>query len=184
VSVRVGQEAGRAVIRVADDGVGIAPELLPRIFEAFTQAEATLHRTLGGLGLGLALVKGIVELHGGEVEALSEGPGRGAEITVRLPLLKGVAVEPQAIPAAATPVVRCRVLVVEDNLDAAEMLKEGLELAGHEVVVAHDGREGLARARSLRPDVVLCDIGLPGLDGYEWRVESARTRRSLRTSSR
>jgi PAS domain S-box-containing protein len=166
VSVDVALEAGRAVIRVTDDGVGIAPELLPHVFEPFTQAEATLHRTLGGLGLGLALVKGLVELHGGEVTAKSDGAGRGSEVTVRLPVLGTVGPAPEDPAARVTP-SRRRVLVIEDNVDAAESLKESLELSGHEVAVARDGNEGLARARSFRPEVVLCDIGLPGIDGYE-----------------
>jgi two-component system CheB/CheR fusion protein len=169
VMVTVGQEDGRAVIRVADDGVGIAPELLPHVFEPFTQADTTLDRPLGGLGLGLALTKGLIEQHGGAIEAISDGAGRGSTFTVRLPLREDLAAAPEErlASASATGVGRRRVLVIEDNVDAAESLKEGLELSGHEVFVAHDGAEGLARARALRPDVVLCDIGLPGVDGYE-----------------
>jgi signal transduction histidine kinase/ActR/RegA family two-component response regulator len=167
VTVRLGQEAGRAMIRVADDGIGMTPELLTRIFEPFTQADSSLDRPHGGLGLGLALVKALVEMHGGEVEARCEGPGRGSEFTVRIPVLHGVEAVPEAGPAGPTDVARRRVLIIEDNLDAAESLKVGLEMSGHEVAVAHDGEEGLAEARSLRPEVVLCDIGLPGLDGYE-----------------
>ncbi|HET8541096.1 MAG TPA: MASE1 domain-containing protein [Anaeromyxobacter sp.] len=167
VTVRVGHEGRHATVRVADDGVGIAPGLLPHVFEPFTQADASLERTRGGLGLGLALVKGLVQLHGGDVEARSEGPGRGSEFTLRLPAVDEPELAAERPAARAPPVARRRVLVIEDNVDAAESLKDGLELSGHEVFVAHDGQEGLARARSLRPEVVLCDIGLPGLDGYE-----------------
>ena len=158
--------AGEAVIRVQDSGRGIVPHLLPHIFEAFTQADASLDRQKGGLGLGLALVKGLVEMHGGSVSATSEGPGRGATFTIRLPLEKADTIAAgRGDPEATVP--SCRVLVVEDNVDAAESLGELLALNGHEVVVALTGSEGIQKARALRPDVVLCDIGLPELDGYE-----------------
>jgi two-component system, chemotaxis family, CheB/CheR fusion protein len=159
--------ASRTTIEVADDGIGIDPALLGHVFEPFTQADGSLHRGHGGLGLGLALVKGVVEMHDGHVEARSHGLGKGTEFVVSLPLLPEsvMPLEPPAsAPAAAGPL---RVLVIEDNLDAAETLKEVLELGGHDVAVAHDGAEGVARARALKPEVVLCDIGLPGLDGYE-----------------
>ncbi len=165
--VFVGVDGPAAFLKVRDDGAGIAPELLGLVFEAFTQGEMTLARSRGGLGLGLALVKGLVELHGGSVEARSEGPGRGAEFLVRIPL----AVERPALnePARAAGVAmpRRRVLVIEDNIDAAETLEEMLRLWGHEVAVAHDGRAGVERAREFKPDVVLCDIGLPVMDGYQ-----------------
>jgi two-component system CheB/CheR fusion protein len=129
------------------------------------QASATLDRSQGGLGLGLALVKGLVELHDGAVRAHSEGPGRGAEFVVELPL--DDATQGKIIPGAETsPTRRIRVLIVEDNLDAAQSLREVLELGEHLVDVAHSGPEGLAKARAFRPEVVLCDIGLPGMDGY------------------
>jgi CheY-like chemotaxis protein len=146
--------------------VGFSPEIGDRLFQPFIQADATLHRTRGGLGLGLALVKGLVELHGGAVWARSEGADRGAEFGLRLPL---DAHEPaQASPPERAPVQMAhrRVLVVEDNLDAAETLREMLLIWEHEVEVAHDGRAGLSRVRAFRPDVVLCDVGLPELDGY------------------
>jgi CheY-like chemotaxis protein len=137
------------------------------VFEPFTQADDSLHRSMGGLGLGLALVKGIVELHGGRVEARSEGPDRGAEVSFELAIAPGqrpagrsAAAEPASVPAR-------RVLVIEDNTDSAETLRELLDLAGHEVEVARDGAEGLAKARALLPDVILCDIGLPVMDGYQ-----------------
>ncbi len=156
----------QAVVHVRDTGVGIAPEMLPRVFEPFTQADATLDRREGGLGLGLALVKGLVEMHGGTVSVASEGLGKGAEFTVRLPL------EAAELPAAAQAPSALdrgprRVLVIEDNVDAAESLREVLELRAHAVEVAFSGTEGIEKARTFRPDVVLCDIGLPGMDGYE-----------------
>jgi CheY-like chemotaxis protein len=168
VTVRVAADAGRreAVLSVRDQGIGIDPGMLPRLFDPFTQADRSLDRSRGGLGLGLALVRGLVELHGGRVEAASEGPGRGAEFAVRLPL----EAEPAALahpPAEPQPARKhCRILVVEDNQDAAESLRLLLALIGHDVRVAHSGPEGVRVAHSWRPDVVLCDLGLPGLDGY------------------
>jgi len=155
--------AGFAVLRVQDTGIGIEPEMIPRLFQPFTQAETTIDRHRGGLGLGLALVKGLVETHGGTIDVSSGGKGAGTEIVVRLPLAAEPA-RPDVVPAAR-PRPR-RVLVIEDNLDAAESLQMALELEGHEVFLAHDGPMGLERARELEPDVVLCDIGLPGMDGY------------------
>jgi two-component system CheB/CheR fusion protein len=140
--------------------------MLPRLFEPFAQADSTLDRSRGGLGLGLALVKSVVELHGGRVAARSDGPGMGAEFAVSLPL------RPESLPDAGP--TECpgagpgrRVLVVEDNVDAADTLREVLEIGGHQVAIAHDGTSALDQARQLRPEVVLCDIGLPGMDGYE-----------------
>jgi PAS domain S-box-containing protein len=156
---------GQALVRVEDTGYGIDPRLLPRLFQPFTQAELPLDRKKGGLGLGLALVKGLVEMHGGTVDAASPGPGRGATFTVRLPLAPAAHPGPGHLdrPAQVSP---RRVLVVEDNVDAATSLAELLALDGHEVKVALTGREGIEQARALRPDVVLCDIGLPEMDGY------------------
>ncbi len=157
----------RAILRVCDTGIGIPEEALERLFDPFAQAEATLDRSRGGLGLGLALVKGLVELHGGTVRASSAGSGCGAEFIVSLPLA-GVEETPAEV-AVSTPGgsrKRRRVLVIEDNLDGARSLVTLLSLAGHEMEMAHSGTEGLERARALKPDLVLCDIGLPGLDGY------------------
>jgi PAS domain S-box-containing protein len=163
--IAVAEEDGQATVRVSDTGIGMRPETLDRLFEPFVQADTDLDRSRGGLGLGLALVKGLVELHGGTVLAQSAGLGRGAEFVVRLPLTAAPQV---ALIATATPdVSRRRVLVIEDNRDAASSLRDALELAGHEVAVAADGREGMVRARELRPDLVLCDIGLPEMDGYD-----------------
>ncbi|BDG01985.1 hypothetical protein AMOR_09810 [Anaeromyxobacter oryzae] len=164
VSVRAGD--GIAELRVRDTGVGIEPELLERVFEPFVQSERSLARTQGGLGLGLALVKGIVELHGGSVRAESAGPGRGAELVVILPL----ASTPEARSAPAgetTPGAGRRVLVVDDNRDAAESLAQLLEVRGHTADVAFDGPTAIRMAGATRYDVILCDIGLPGMSGYE-----------------
>jgi two-component system CheB/CheR fusion protein len=166
VTVTADASARRAILRVADTGVGMQPETLARLFQPFVQAEQTLDRSKGGLGLGLALVKGLVELHGGEVSAQSEGLGRGTVFTVRLPLQETAAAEVSSAPVSSGR-RRRRVLVVEDNRDAAESLRGVLELIGHEVAVAHSGPEALQKARTLEPEVVLCDIGLPGMDGYE-----------------
>ncbi|MBI5498608.1 MAG: response regulator [Deltaproteobacteria bacterium] len=166
VSVRADDERRHAVVRVVDTGVGMTPETLHGLFQPFVQAERTLDRSKGGLGLGLALVKGLVELHGGEVRACSEGLGKGSGFTVRLPLESGAVADRCPEPAAAER-RRRRVLVIEDNIDAAETLREALEFGEHEVAVAYNGPEGLAKARAFRPEVVLCDIGLPGMDGYE-----------------
>jgi PAS domain S-box-containing protein len=169
VAVRVGTDEARrqAVLAVRDTGAGIDPDLLPRLFAPFAQADRSLERVKGGLGLGLALVKGLVDLHGGEAHAASEGPGRGAEFTVRLPRQP----EPPALTAMpSTPgrtAKRLRILVVEDNQDAADSLRLLLELFGYDVAVAYSGPAGVKAAEDWQPDVVLCDIGLPGMNGYE-----------------
>ena len=158
-------DAREAVLEVKDTGIGIDPALLPRLFQPFSQGASGLARTNGGLGLGLALVKALAELHGGSVEASSDGPGRGSTFTVRLPTCAPPAPRPFE---ARPPASRRRVLLVEDNVDAAVSLREALELTGHAVEVAHSGDEGLLKAGVFRPDVVLCDIGLPSMDGYEF----------------
>jgi PAS domain S-box-containing protein len=169
ISIRV--EDGRAVVRVRDTGPGIEPDVLPSIFEPFTQAKQTLARTEGGLGLGLALVKGLVAMHGGEVAVTSSGGGPGTEFVVALPLAS--AREPDAgsrSPERTTggTARRLRVLVIDDNRDAADSLAELVAMLGHEPVVAYDALQALARAAEQVPDVVVCDIGLPGMDGYEF----------------
>jgi CheY-like chemotaxis protein len=154
-----------AVIGVRDTGIGISPELLPQVFEVFAQAERPLDRSQGGLGLGLSIARRLVLLHGGTIEACSEGLGRGAEFLVRLPCTRELAaVSKQAIETAC-PAARLRVLVVEDNRDSAETMRILLELFGHEVSVAYDGQQGVELAKAVRPAVVLCDIGLPVMDG-------------------
>ncbi|MCU0625127.1 MAG: PAS domain-containing protein [Gemmatimonadaceae bacterium] len=168
VTVRVVEDGADVRLEVRDTGIGIAPALLPHLFTPFSQAEQGLDRSHGGLGLGLALVRGLVELHGGRVTARSDGTGQGTTMTVTLPRRTRAAAV--ALPGAPMPTSASfarRVLVVEDNRDAAEMLRALLESAGHTVCVTHDGDSGVAAARSWSPDVVLCDIGLPGaLDGY------------------
>jgi PAS domain S-box-containing protein len=167
ITLSLARAGAAAEIRVADTGEGIDPELLPRIFEPFTQGTQGLARAQGGLGLGLALVKGLAELHGGTVRAASAGPGLGAELVVSLPLAAGEAARRSA-PAAEAPRSGGRlVLVVDDNEDAADSLAEMLRLLGHTVDVAYDGPSAVALARSRPPDAVLCDIGLPGMSGYE-----------------
>jgi PAS domain S-box-containing protein len=166
VFIGIAPRDGRAEIRVRDTGDGMEPQHVESMFEPFAQADRTLARTKGGLGLGLALVKGIVELHGGSVRAGSDGLGRGSEFIVTLPLSTAGAAASERRSVPAGPSGRL-VLIIEDNVDAGETLAEMLELEGHRVRVAHNGRSGLELARELRPDVVLCDIGLPDLDGYE-----------------
>jgi PAS domain S-box-containing protein len=166
VSTAVAPSKTRAILRVSDTGAGIEPSLLRRLFQPFMQADATLDRSKGGLGLGLALVKGLVEMHGGEVRAHSEGVGKGSEFAVELPLDETADTEPSASPAGPDRSGR-RVLVIEDNHDAADSLREVLEFGAHVVEVAYNGPDGLDRARSFKPEIVLCDIGLPGMDGYE-----------------
>lgn len=157
---------GKAVLRVRDNGAGMSEETLQHLFEPFVQAAQTLERSRGGLGLGLALVKGLVEMHGGEVTASSEGVGKGSEFTVILPLQAPARPRLSVVPAPKRTAHARRVLVIEDNVDAAESLREALELGDHEVAIAYSGPEGVEAARRYKPDVVLCDIGLPELDGY------------------
>lgn len=166
-SVRLGADPARreATVDVVDTGQGIAPEVLPSLFEPFAQADRSLDRSLGGLGLGLVLVKSLVELHGGSVAVASGGVGQGATFTLRLPLRSGLTA-PSPAPRPEERAGSRRVLVIEDHADSAEILGEALGMLGHEVALAHDGVEGLAQARRFRPDVVLCDLGLPGMDGY------------------
>ncbi|MBI5511052.1 MAG: PAS domain S-box protein [Deltaproteobacteria bacterium] len=178
VSVSLARVDGRAVLDVTDTGIGMDPQTLNRLFEPFAQAERSLDRSQGGLGLGLALVKGMVELHGGAVSAHSDGPGRGSRLTVSLPVDGRVAGASDAAPAVVRTATGKRVLIIEDNQDAADSLREALELDGHRVVVAYDGATGLAQARRFNPDIVVCDIGLPtGMDGYDvaraFRAEAA-----------
>jgi signal transduction histidine kinase/ActR/RegA family two-component response regulator len=166
IAVTVAAENGRAILKVEDTGIGIAPEVLPTVFDLFTQGDRGPDRSQGGLGIGLTLVKRLVELHGGTVEAVSGGHGRGSLFTVRLPV---------ASPARATdpvstskgPARRRRVIVVEDQPDAREVLRFALQLAGHEVFEAASGPQAIETTARCRPDVGLVDIGLPGCDGYE-----------------
>ncbi len=155
-------------LRVSDSGSGIAPELLPRVFDLFQQGERSLDRRSGGLGVGLTMVRGLVELHGGTVQADSAGTGCGSTFTVRLPLMEEpLRIQPadESLPLRAAP--GARVLVVDDDEEVAESTAVLLRLQGHEVRVAHTGEDGLEQAATFRPDLVLLDIGLPGIDGYE-----------------
>jgi PAS domain S-box-containing protein len=166
VAVSVDDAAAQAVLMVRDTGAGIEPRTLPHLFDVFMQADQGLDRTPGGLGLGLALVKGLTELHNGEVEAASAGPGQGATFTVRLPLAKVSGVPPVHPSWSKMAEKGSRVLVVEDNHDTADSLALYLELHGHEVAVAYNGPQAVEKATTWRPDVVLCDLGLPLMDGY------------------
>ena len=167
IRVSGSRENADAVLRVRDDGVGIPAHLLSRVFDLFTQGERSAARSEGGLGIGLTIVRNLVELHGGSATVASEGSGRGCEFVIRLPLGKAGEVGPEPAAKASAVLPTFRVLVIEDNADSREMLRAMLELDGHRVDVAKDGRAGLEAARSARPDVALIDIGLPGLDGYE-----------------
>ena len=169
ITLSLSREGGEAVIRVRDNGIGISPEHLDRLFDMFVQLDTSLERSRDGLGIGLALVKRLVELHGGTIHAHSDGPGRGSEFVVRL-ALQQAAVESQETtvlsPVAADAVAR-RVLVVDDNRDAAESLEMLLEFEGHEIYRAYDGADAVKTAERVRPDVILMDIGLPIVNGYE-----------------
>ncbi|MCU1282433.1 MAG: histidine kinase, partial [bacterium] len=171
VRVAAARDGGELVLRVADDGIGISPELLPRVFDLFVQGDRPVDRGEGGLGLGLALVRSLVQLHGGSVTVASEGTQRGSEFVVRLPALDGVAAPASSPPPLArTPrvVTPRRVLVVDDNEDAAEMLAEMLRAEGHVARVAYDGPAALQLvADGFVPELAILDIGLPVMDGYE-----------------
>jgi signal transduction histidine kinase/CheY-like chemotaxis protein len=160
-------DAAQAAVTVRDTGIGIDPAMLPHVFESFAQAGRDPVRNRGGLGLGLALVKGLVELHGGEVRAESAGLGKGAAFTLTLPLAQTEAARVQTDEAPGRSAPRRCILVVDDNRDAAETLRDLLEMAGHRVALAYSGPAAIEAARRILPEVILCDIGLPGLDGYE-----------------
>jgi signal transduction histidine kinase/CheY-like chemotaxis protein len=167
IEVKVSRLGDTLSVSVKDTGVGLAPESLSGIFEMFSQIEAVEGRSEGGLGIGLALVKGLTELHGGTVEARSAGLGRGSEFIVSLPVAAHQSSSPRAADPAPAPPERRRVLIADDNRDAAESLALLLELSGHEVRIAHLGRAALSLAQTFRPDVALLDIGMPDLSGYE-----------------
>ena len=167
IRVSLGQEGGEAVMAVADTGLGIPAEMQTRVFDLFAQVSHHLDRSRGGLGIGLALVKQLVVMHGGSVSAGSAGAGQGSVFTVRLPVTKAAA--PEAAPPPAAPVESrpLKVLVVDDNEAVAQTVGWMLEAIGHDYRLVHDGRDALAAAREFRPDAILLDIGLPGMDGYE-----------------
>ena len=165
VQVRAAQD--HCSLEVEDDGIGIPADLLPRVFELFVQGERGLDRSAGGLGIGLTLVHQLTKLHGGTVTAHSDGAGHGARFTVALPRIDAPADAPETTLLAPVRSGRCRIVVIEDNDDLRKMMRHSLELAGHTVVEAGDGLTGLQTVAAERPDVVLVDLGLPGIDGYE-----------------
>jgi two-component system, chemotaxis family, CheB/CheR fusion protein len=167
ISIAFGRDGDQVVIRITDAGSGIHPDMIPRVFDMFRQADRTGGRSRGGLGIGLSLVKRIVELHGGTVSARSEGLGLGSEFTVRLPAIEVRQAALAPAPMVSGAATRRRILVVDDNADAAESLAALLSIGGHETRMAHDGPEALQQAERFHPDVVFLDIGMPTLDGHE-----------------
>jgi CheY-like chemotaxis protein len=171
IEVETAIEDREAVVRVRDRGIGMTPDLLKRAFDLFAQDTRSLDRAQGGIGVGLTMVRSLVELHGGSVRAFSEGPGQGCELVVRLPRASvngdrtSAGGDPPR-PALARASRPLRALVVDDNVDAATTLAHLLRLLGHDVAIAHDGPSALTRATSERPDLVFIDIGLPHMDGY------------------
>ncbi|HEY5677531.1 MAG TPA: hybrid sensor histidine kinase/response regulator, partial [Myxococcales bacterium] len=165
VAIAAWTEGGEAVLRVRDTGVGIDPAILPRIFDLFIQAPGTLDRAQGGMGIGLTLVQRLVTLHGGSVRARSEGPGKGSEFEVRLPL--ETAAPHAAEPAPAKAPAGRTVIVVEDNADSREAMQIALEHMGHRVISSTDGNAAIRSALAERPDVMIVDLGLPGKNGFE-----------------
>ncbi len=176
ITVEARRESLEAVVVISDQGDGIEPELLPQLFKIFARGNQSAKRNQSGLGIGLALVHRLTEMHGGRVEAESEGSGMGSRFTVRLPLSPAQQLNPEEIRLAIPIVAPARILVVDDNRDAAESLCMLLNQAGAEVRMAHDGPQALAVFETWRPHMVLLDIGMPGMDGYEVarRLRSSR----------
>ena len=168
IALDVERRDGELLVRVTDNGLGIGPEVLPSVFDLFTQGERSLDRSQGGLGIGLSLVKGLVEMHGGRVSAQSGGPGKGSTFVIALPLSQIETAPPRPEVEQPSAVASAlHILLVEDNLDAAESMTLLLRAKGHDVTVVHDGHDALATARGMSPDVILLDIGLPGMDGFQ-----------------
>ena len=170
IEVSAAADGNGAVVRVSDNGVGIPADMLPRVFDLFTQVGRSIDRAQGGLGIGLSLVRKLVELHDGSVTVESAGPGQGSTFTVRLPLAAGATADPAppSGPGGTRPATAARrILVVDDNVDAAESLALLLGIGGHTVTTAYSGPDAVAAAARTRPDVVFLDIGLPGMNGYE-----------------
>ena len=165
------EDAGNSVvITVKDTGVGIAPSMLPRIFDMFTQVGRSLEQSEGGLGIGLSLAKRLVEMHGGTIEACSEGLGKGSEFIVTLPVFAATALQDPKLStksAVAEGLSKHRILIADDNLDVTETFQVMLQILGHEVETAHDGIEALGKAEQFRPNVIVLDIGMPKLNGYD-----------------
>jgi CheY-like chemotaxis protein/anti-sigma regulatory factor (Ser/Thr protein kinase) len=167
ISLSAESEGERVRVAVRDNGLGIPAAALPTIFDMFSQVDRSVERTTGGLGIGLALVKGLVEMHGGMVTAASEGEDRGSTFTVTLPALTGRADRPGPVDQVASRNPSRRVLVADDNEDGAESMADMLRLLGHEVRTAHDGLEAVATAEAFRPELILMDIGMPRLSGLD-----------------
>ncbi|WP_416397671.1 CheR family methyltransferase [Allohahella sp. A8] len=165
-TVSLRKDGSEAVLTVTDSGIGMSPDLLNRLFQPFSQGPAALDRSNGGLGLGLALSRRFIDLHSGSITASSKGPGEGAEFIIRLALVDAPAVKVPKPEKAAVSKVR-RILIIEDNVDSGCTMRDLLQLSGHEVEIVHEGQQGLEKAKDTHPDVILCDIGLPGMDGYE-----------------
>lgn len=169
IKFSAGQQAGAVVVLVSDNGCGIAAEVLPHIFDLFTQEGRSLDHAQGGLGIGLTVVRSLVELHGGTVEARSRGLGQGSDFSVAIPLMQN---PPLEIPASSegkleAPGISLRIALIDDNVDANDSLSAVLKVMGHEVSTAFDGNAGFALIRDTHPQLVVCDIGLPGMDGYQ-----------------
>jgi signal transduction histidine kinase len=173
IDLVIQESSTEVVCTFRDDGVGIEKSLLPRVFDTFAQGDRSLERSGGGLGLGLAIARGLLELHQGSIEAASPGVGQGSTFVIRLPWLG----EPPMFLKTIEPPVNAstaRILIVEDNRDSAESLRMLLELTGYQVTVAHSGPQGLQAAEAIKPEIVLCDIGLPGMTGYELAITLRR----------
>jgi PAS domain S-box-containing protein len=184
ITLTLSSDGDEALVEVRDNGIGLTPEARDRVFEMFMQVDRSLARSQGGLGIGLTLARTLVEMHGGSITVASEGAGTGSVFTVRLPLLKTTVPAPNGVAASngtTTTPARRRVLVVEDNIDSAQTLATLLTLHGHEVQTAYEGLAALAAAETFHPDVVLLDIGLPGMDGYEVARELRRRNPTGRT---
>jgi CheY-like chemotaxis protein len=166
IRVTTRRDGGEAVVSVKDNGIGIAPNLLSQVFDMFMQVDRSTRRSQGGLGIGLTLVRSLVSMHGGSVEAKSDGPGLGSEFIVRLPLATEVAL-PAETSRRVQPLPSRRILIVDDSRDGGESLAMLLRVLGAEVALAHSGRVALECVDTFHPDVVLLDIGMPGMDGYE-----------------
>jgi CheY-like chemotaxis protein len=168
IELTAGRRENEVFITVRDNGIGVAPQLLPEMFQLFTQGERSIARSEGGLGIGLTIVQRLVEMHGGRVEAYSEGLNSGSTFTIHLPVARrGIASDGRKAPSASAPQRLRRVLIVDDNIDTAEAMARLLSRAGHTTALTHDGPCALQRAREFSPEAVLLDIGLPGMDGFE-----------------
>jgi CheY-like chemotaxis protein len=165
IRLELRRQHGRAAIVISDSGVGISPELLPRVFDLFVQGDRSLDRSQGGLGIGLSVVKRLIEMHQGSVTAFSEGPGRGSVFEIQLPLIEAPVKSQADVPPHT--IQAKRILIVDDNVDAANSLAEMLQIDGHATEVAYTGRDALSLSFARRPDVILLDIGLPDMNGYE-----------------